>query len=149
MGTNTDLRGLSARSLHRQLSHTMRKTVNFGDAGIGGSNGVLLSSDALPSGAFITSVWVEVVTAFNAGTTNTLTVGTNAGSINNIVSSADLTGNGSASLGTQVTQVLRGAGRSLASAGDTQVSVKYVQTGAAATTGQAVIVIEYEANFPG
>jgi hypothetical protein len=148
MATNTDYRGLSARLDHRQLVHTMRKTVNFGDTGIGGSAGVLLSSDALPLGAFITNVMVEVVTAFNAGTTNTLTVGTNA-SVNNIVSSADLTGNGSASLSTQVTQVGRGFGRALAAAADTQISVKYVQTGGAATTGQAVIIIEYEANLPG
>ena len=145
MATNVDLRGLSARQDPRNVVNTMRKTVNFGDAGI--SSGVLIGPDALPQGAFITNVMVEIVTAFNAGTTNTLTVGTNSTSFNNIVSSADLTGNGTNNLSAQVSQVTRGFGRSLASSADTQVSIKYVQTGTAATTGQAVIVIEYEGGF--
>jgi hypothetical protein len=145
MATNVDYRGLSPRQDPRNVPNTLRKTVNFGDAGI--STGVLIGPDALPQGAFITGVWVEVVTAFNAGTTNTLTVGTNSPNFNNIVASADLPGNGTASLSTGVTQVTRGLGRSLASAADTQVSIKYAQTGTAATTGQAVVVIEYEGGW--
>lgn len=145
MATNVDLRGLSARQDPRNVVNTFRKTVNFGDSGI--STGVAIGPDALPSGAFITNVIVEIVTPFNAVTTNTLTVGTNSTSYNNIVSSADLTGNGSSSLGTQVTQVTRGLGRALAASADTQVFVKYAQTGTAATTGQAVIVIEFEGGW--
>lgn len=145
MATNSDLRGLSARQDPRNVTNTLRKTVNFGDVGI--STGVAIGPDALPQGAFITGVWVEVVTAFNAVTTNTLTVGTVAAAYNNIVASGDLPGNGTASLGTQVTAVGRGQGRSLASAGDTQVFIRYVQTGTAATTGQAVVVIEYEGGW--
>jgi hypothetical protein len=145
VGTNVDNRGLSARADPRNVPNTMRKVVNFNDAGIG--SGVKIGPDALPQGAFITGVWVEVVTAFNANTTNTLTVGTNSASFNNIVSAADLVGNGSASLGAQVTAVGRGLGRSLANAADTNISVMYVQTGTAATTGQAVIVIEYEGGW--
>lgn len=145
MATNVDYRGLAPRQDPRQVTNTLRRTVNFNDAGI--SAGILIGPDALPLGAFITGVFVEVVAAFNAGTTNTLTVGTNSTSFNNIVASGDLPGNGTASLGTQVTQVLRGLGRALASAADTQVSIKYAQTGTAATTGQAVVVIEYEGGW--
>jgi hypothetical protein len=145
MATNVDYRGLSPRQDPRNVPNTLRKTVNFGDTGI--STGVAIGPDALPQGAFITGVWVEVVTAFNAATTNTLTVGTVSTAYNNIVSSADLTGNGSASLSTQVSQVTRGLGRALAAAADVLVYIKYVQTGTAATTGQAVIVIEFEGGW--
>ena len=140
MATNVDLRGLSARQDPRNVSNTIRKTVNFNDTGIG--TGVLIGPDALPQGAFILGVWVEIVTAFNAVTTNVLTVGTNATSYNNIVNAGDVN-----EAATGVTMVTRGLGRSLAAAADTQVFVMYTQTGTAATTGQAVIVIEFEGGW--
>lgn len=142
MATNTA--GTSARRDPRNLTNTLKLTVNFNDTGV--SSGIAFANQ-LPAGAFITGVWVEVVTAFNAATTNTLTVGTNSTSFNNIVASADLVGNGSSSLGAQVTQVTRGLGRSLTAAADIAVSAKYVQTGTAATTGQAIIVIEFEGGW--
>ncbi len=140
MATNVDLRGLSARQDPRNVSNTIRKTVNFNDVGIG--TGVAIGPDALPQGAFILGVWVEIVTVFNAVTTNVLTVGTNAASYNNIVNAGDVN-----ETATGVTQVTRGLGRSLAAAGDTQVFVMYTQSGTAATTGQAVIVIEFEGGW--
>ena len=140
MATNVDLRGLSARQDPRNVSNTIRKTVNFNDTGIG--TGVAIGPDALPQGAFILGVWVEIVTAFNAVTTNVLTVGTNATSYNNIVNAGDVN-----EAATGVTMVTRGLGRSLAAAADTQVFVMYTQTGTAATTGQAVIVIEFEGGW--
>jgi hypothetical protein len=146
MATNVDLRGLSPRQDPRNVTNTLRRTVNFNDAGI--STGVAIGPDALPQGAFITGVFVEVITAFNAGTTNTLTVGTVSTAYNNIVASADLPGNGSSSLTVGTTMVTRGLGRSLANAADVQVFIKYVQTGGAATTGKADVVIEYEGGFP-
>jgi hypothetical protein len=118
----------------------MRKTVNWNDVGIG--TGVVFGPDALPQGAFILGVWVEIVTAFNAGTTNVLTVGTNATSYNNIVNAGDVN-----EAATGVTVVTRGWGRSLTAAADVDVFVMYTQTGGAATTGQAVIVIEFEGGW--
>lgn len=140
MTTNVDVRGLSARQDPRNVSNTMRKTVNFNDVGIG--TGVLIGPDALPQGAFILGVWVEIVTVFNAVTTNVLTVGTNATSYNNIVNAGDVN-----EAATGVTMVTRGLGRSLTAAADTQVFVMYTQTGTAATTGQAIIVIEFEGGW--
>lgn len=145
MASNVDVRGLSARQDPRNVTNTMRKTVNFGDAGI--SSGVKIGPDALPQGAFITGVWVEIVTAFNAGTTNNLTVGTNASSFNNIVAAADIAGGGSNNIPTGVNIVGRGLGRSIAASADTNVTVMYTQTGTAATTGQAVVVIEFEGGW--
>lgn len=128
--------GDQARFQARQVSNTWRRQVNWNDSGIASP----VAGVVLPQGAFITNVMVEVVTAFNAATTNVLTVGTNAGA-NNIVAAADVD---EATPG--VYQVTRGFGRSLTAAGDVTVSVKYAQTGTAATAGQAEIVIEYEAN---
>lgn len=127
-----------ARRDPRQVTNTLRRTLNFND-----SDAALASFfSSLPQGAFILGVMVEVVTAFNAGTTNPLTVGGNATSYNNLVASGDvdLTTVG-------VTEVKRGLGRSVASAADTPVLATYVPTGTAATTGQAVIVIEFEGGW--
>lgn len=125
----------------RQVVNTLKKTVNFNDTGI--ATGVTFDQ-ALPAAAFVLSVMVEVVTAFNAATTNTLVVGTNSSSFNNLVASADLVGNAGTSLGTQISEATRGRGRSIAATAEKVVTVKYTQTGTAATTGQAVIVITYE-----
>jgi hypothetical protein len=140
----TNVLGTAARQDPRQVTNTLKMTVNFNDTGVGSG---LKFSHLLPNGAVITDVLVEVVTAFNAGTTNTLTVGTNAATYNNIMSAADGIGNGSAALGTQVVLPTRGFGRSITNAADIQPFVMYTQTGAAATTGQAIVVIEYEGGW--
>lgn len=87
----------------------------------------------LPAGAMITDLDVRVNTAFNAGTTNALNVGTAAG-------------------GTQVFTDAATAGArqptipALSFAADTDIFVQFAQTGTAATAGQADIVICYAPN---
>ena len=127
-----------AREYHTQQVHYIRKTVNFNDAGI--SAGVVIG--ALPKGAQIIDVVANVVTAFNAGTTNVLTVGTNASSYDDIAGSGDI--NEASATGQRVT-----TGLGLEFSADTDVYVMYAQTGAAATAGQAVIVIAYVPNNDG
>jgi hypothetical protein len=134
----TNSTGSSARQLPWQATHTKRYAVNFSDPGLAAGVPFL----TLPQGAYITDVQVEVVTGFNAGTTNVLTVGTNNPSYNNMISSADVN-----PANTGVTVATRGWGRSLASAADTGVFVTYTSTGAAATQGQAVIIVEFEGNL--
>ena len=132
--------GTNARQDPRQVVNTLKKTVNFGDVGI--AAGVAFDNP-LPQGAFILGVLVEIVTAFNAGTTNVLTVGTvNAPPYNNIVNAADVNEGA-----TGIYDVTRALGRSLTAAGDVTVFAQYTQTGTAATTGQAIIVIEYEGGW--
>lgn len=131
--------GTNARQDPRQVVNTLKKTVNFNDAGV--AAGVAFDN-YLPQNAFIENVLVEITAVFNATTTNVLTVGTNGPSYNNIVAAGDLN---EAALG--VTQVLRGWGRSLTAAGDVLPYAMYTQTGTAATTGQAVIVIFYEGGW--
>lgn len=139
MATDTTPVSPQSRRNPRQVVNTLKKTVNYNDSGI--STGIAFD-ESLPLGAFIMSVQVEVVTAFNAATTNVLTVGTNSTSYNNIVSAADVD-----EASTGVTDVTRGRGRSIAAAAEKAVFVKYTQSGTAATAGQAVIVITYEGGW--
>lgn len=139
MATNTAATVPPPRQDSRQVSNTLKKTVNFNDAGI--STGVAFDN-SLPLGAFITGCWVEVVTLFNAGSTNVLTVGTNASTYNDIVNAADVNEGA-----TGVTAVARGLGRSIAATADKVVRAMYTQTGTPATTGQAVVVIEFEGGW--
>lgn len=131
--------GTNARQDPRQVLNTLKKTVNFNDAGIAAG---LPFDNYLPQNAFIENVLVEVVTVFNAATTNVLTVGTVGATYNNIVAAAD------ANEGVVgVYQATRGWGRSLTAAGDVLPYAQYTQTGGAATTGQAIIVLFYEGGW--
>lgn len=132
MATNTQ--GHPARQLSTQQVNYLRKTVNFNDPGI--ATGVPIRN-WLPKGAQILRTVVTIQTAFNAATTNVLTVGTNASSYNDIVASGDVD---ETTLG--ATTVLTGAKLNALSA-DKQAYIMYTQTGTAATTGKASIVIEY------
>jgi hypothetical protein len=135
----TGVLGTNARQDPRQVVNTLKKTVNFNDAGI--ATGVAFDNP-LPQNAFIENVLVEIVVVFNAGTTNVLTAGTNGASYDNIVAAGDIN---EAALG--VTRVDRALGRSLTAAGDVTPYVRYTQTGTAGTTGQAIVVIFYEGGW--
>jgi hypothetical protein len=127
--------GTTARQLPYQVVHTLRIKVNYNDAGIAAGVG----KQWLPKGAIITSTSVHVGTAFNAGTTNVLTVGTNAGNYDNIVAAADADETALA-----ITNAIKPTGTALGPlAADARVFVKYTQTGTAATAGSATVLIHY------
>jgi hypothetical protein len=147
MATNSP--GSTARQDPRNVTNTIRALINFGDSGL--SAGVQIG--VLPQGAFILGWLFEVVTAFNAGTTNPVSVGSNAAAYTNIMAAAD---NTPGTPGIYQDPVVAGppstrvrAGRSIASAGDTPILIKYAPTGTAATTGQGVFVLEFEGGFVG
>lgn len=131
MATNTA--GTAARALSFQAVHYLRKTVTYSDAGI--ATGIAFPAP-LPAGAQILSTYVNVLTAFNAQTTNVLTVGQNSSSYNDIAGSGDIT---EGSTGMQV--VTTGGGLDITT--DVTPYVKFTQTGTAATAGKARIVIAY------
>lgn len=135
----TGVQGVVPRQDPRQVSNTLKKTINYNDVGI--ASGVAFEN-WLPQGAFIMSVICEIVAAFNAATTNVLTVGTNATDYNNIIAGGDVP---EGAIG--VTRVDRAIGRGLASAGNVRPYAKYTQTGTAATAGQAVVLIEFEGGW--
>lgn len=134
-------RTIPARSLTEQAVNYYRITVNFNDQNIGAAQ----QFGSLPGGAYITQIDAHVLTAFNAGTTNVITVGTTKASANEIVAS----GISGAPLATGVIHLTSAAGLGMAVTNVTTpvpLFVKYAQTGTAASTGQIVIVISYIPN---
>lgn len=124
-----------AQQYHQNLVHYLRKEVNYSDPGM--ATGIVIGR--LPTNAQITQALARVRTTFNAGTTNVLTVGTNASNYDNIFGTADIAegsvANNAAPLANlQEAQV------------EADVFVKYTQTGTAATQGKAVIHIAYTVN---
>lgn len=117
-------------------------TVNFNDPRI--ASGVWF--DTLPKNAFIISIDAQVTTAFNAGTTNVLTVGATPTS-NEIVASGITAG----TVGIYHLTTAAGLGNTVTNNptyqtqlnGVVPVYVKYAQTGTAATAGSVTIVIAF------
>ncbi len=119
----------NARQFHTQQVHYLRRRVNFNDAGIG--TGTLVGT--LPAGSMIVSQNVRVSTAFNAGTTNALNVGTTAGGTQLFTDAA--------TAGARTPTIAN-----LSFAADQDIFVQYAQTGTAASAGVADIVIGYVPN---
>lgn len=88
----------------------------------------------IPSGAVVIGTIVDVVTVFNAATTNVLVVGT-ATDDDHYVAAADV--DETTAAGTLVMD------KSETLSADTAVYAKYTQTGTAATTGQARVTVLY------
>lgn len=131
----TGTAGTTARRSSVQMVHYLRMVINFNDTGI--SSGV--GKQYLPAGAIIVGTDAYVNTVFNAATTNVLTVGTNSTSYNNIIAAADVD-----ETATGLTQNVKPTGTALGPlAADVQVFAKFAQTGTAATTGKAYVIIKY------
>ena len=104
-------------------------TVGFTKAGVG------ITIGCIPAGAVLAQVKWQVITAFNAVTTNVITVGSNA-TVDNILSASDVT-EGSIGAG------LSSTGLPLFFANDTPINALYAFTGAAPTAGRFAVVIPY------
>lgn len=123
-----------------------RVTINFNDPRI--ASGVWFGT--IPPSSYILAIDAYVTTAFNAGTTNVITVGHTAASANEVVASGITAGTPG------VYHLTSAAGLGLATTANatyqTQLNsavplyVKYAQTGTAATTGVATIVITFAKN---
>lgn len=135
MSASTSLNtGQPARDFLFGTVQHLVKTVNFNTLGVATADTVKVGT--LPNGAQILSATVRIKTAFNAATTNVLTVGTSAGSDADIVSAADVNEGA-----TGTTVVYRGC--DLDFTADTAIYAQYAQTGTAATAGVAYVVISY------
>lgn len=129
----------------QQLSY-YRITVNWNDQNIGSAQ----QFGMLPPNAYIFAIDAYVNTAFNAGTTNAVTIGTTKTNANEIVATGI---NGTTSIATGGYHLTSAAGLGTAvSMGGTWLNtnmplfVKYAQTGTAATAGSVVIIITYASN---
>lgn len=126
------------RVYHTQQVHYIRKLVNYNTTGI--AAGIIIGT--LPAGAQITHVATNVTTAFNAATTNVLTVGTTATG-GEIATSAE---NAAGTAGYK--QPVAGQALAVPTV-DKDVYMSYTQSGTAATAGSATVVISYVPNNDG
>ena len=117
------------RQYHQQMIHFLRQSIVFGD------NGTAVTVGAIPSGSVILKPLsgVAVSTAFDAGTTNTLNIGTSAD--DNLYGTL-------LALGTTTFVPLDENVSNLVSA-DTTITATVVLTGTAATAGAGEVVIAY------
>lgn len=122
-----------ARLLNTQQIHYLRKGITFAD------NGVEVEVGTIPAGALVLKPisGVQVVTVFNAGTTNTLNIGSQT-PVNDDDLYATLLALGVAAF-VPVDEAIGG----FRVAQDTTITATVVLTGAAATTGDAEVVIAY------
>lgn len=109
--------------------------VQFDTAGIASAIKVDTISAAADSPVQI-EVSAQVITAFNAVTTNVLTAGTDAASANQWLAAGDITE------GTPGFYPANNVVKKFRLTANTDIYVKYTQTGTAATTGSAVIIVK-------
>lgn len=113
----------------------LRRTITFDMAQLIASPGIPIG--AMPAGAIPGGAVVTIETAFNAGTTNVMNIGS-------VASSAGLAGNAAILAGaTGYKPGLTGALTGLPLAADTIFYALYAPTGTAATTGKAHIILPY------
>lgn len=134
MTTNTA--GSQARQDPRPVSNTMRISIAFNTA----ATGVFVPLGVLPKGAWVIAAELSIDTAFNAGTTNTIDVGTQ-GTPTQFFSGA---AGGSTGVSSAAASTL---GKAAAAAADTVVGMRYNFTGTAPTAGSAEALIEFEGGF--
>ena len=103
------------------------------------TNATAVTIATIPAGAQIQNIHIDVTTAFNAATTNTVTVGTST-SAAAYVSATSVGATGRASVATT------GVYSAWANTGTSDVSatITYSQTGTAATAGAARVTIVYK-----
>lgn len=125
------------RQTQLQVTHKLDVTVNYNDPNVGSGEQVV---GYIPQGAFVLRAYLAVITAFNAGTTNTLSVGFTAGGTD--LFNAQAAGAPAVASATinETNAIADEAG------GGLPVYVEYTQTGTAASAGQARLVIEYSPN---
>ena len=103
------------------------------------SDATAVAIATIPAGAQIVDINIDVTTAFNAGTTNTVTVG-KTGTAAAFVTATSVGSAGRASVATT------GVYSAWASTGSSDVSatITYSQTGTAASAGAARVTIVYK-----
>lgn len=143
MTTDTAQISPPVRQDPRQVINTLKRTLNFNDADIAKA----AFDNALPKSSFVTQVQAEIVTAFNAGSTNPITVGTNGpATYNNLLASGDITAATPAVYQISAASTAK-LGRAFAASADVPVFATYIPTGTPVTTGVAVIVICFEGGW--
>lgn len=131
-------RNIPARQNLSQQESYYRITVNFSDPFPASQKfGRLLQN------TFITGIACHVTTAFNAGSTNVVTMGTSATGAELIDGATSTKSINEASATYQQITKIDTLGVSVTSAADVDLYVRYVQTGTAATAGVVTCAINF------
>ena len=131
MGTNTT--GSDARDFGQQLMHFCRASFAYNTPNIATDGTIKVGT--IPAGSIIVMAGIKVTTAFNAGTTNTINVGT-ASDHDAVIDELDITASAAE---WQVSY----RGGDVTFTADTPLYVTYDQTGDAATAGAGEVVVMY------
>lgn len=132
MPTNTA--GTAARDLMLPVTQAISISLAFNTSGA--SSGVKIGT--IPSGAIILRWTARILTAFNAGSTNPITIGTTATGAQ-VAASASIT---SGTAGNYTGAPANSTGWA-AFAADQDIFTAYIPTGTAASAGSAIITVEY------
>lgn len=127
----------TGRQTQYQVTHKVDVTVNWNDPNIGSGEQVI---GYIPKGAFVLRVTGAIITPFNAATTNTLSLGFSAGGTDLVNAQAAGAQAVFSGVMTELNSIADEA------SADQPIYATYNQTGAAATAGQARLVIEYSPN---
>lgn len=132
LATATVQAGGASPSNQGLVVSTQTQTITYG------ADGTATTLFTVPAGSQILSLHIDVTTAFNAGTTNTVKIG-KTGAATQFVTATDVTSLGRASVATT------GAYANWANVGTSDVTLiaTYNQTGTAASTGAARITVVY------
>lgn len=127
--------GSTARELPYQVVHYLRKSITFAD------NGTAVTVGVIPAGATILkpASGVNVDVAFNAGTSNTLNIGTTAD--DNLYGTLLAVGS--------IAFVPLDEAVAMTVSADTTITATVVLTGTAATAGNGEVIIAYIPNNDG
>lgn len=127
---------VSARQYHTQQTHFFRKAISYTD------NGSAVTLGKLPAGAIIINAGVVVTTAFNAGSTNVLDIGTSS---DDDGLATDL------ALGTvgRIAADEFATSDDLYSTSEVTLTATVALSGTAATTGAGFVYVEFIPNIDG
>jgi hypothetical protein len=124
--------GLARGRRDVQAVQFVQKSISFDTPGI--ASGIPFD-DAVPDGAEIVDALVGVKTAFNAASTNVVTLGMNGTTANDLLGASDVTEGTPGGYRAPAVNVMKTV------SGNTFPYVKYTQTGTAATTGAAKCMV--------
>lgn len=126
---------IPARITEHQVVHYLRYELAFNTPGA--TAGVQIGT--LPAGAQVVDITVNVKTAFNAGTTNPVTIGTTA--------TGEEIGTSAAVIAGTIGGKRLTTGLNVQPASDQPVYVSYIPTGTAATTGLMTVYVGFIPNL--
>ena len=124
-------RNTPARDMGYDIVQHLTKKISYLDGATGA-----VTVGVLPPKAIVTDVWAVVTTAFNAGSTNSVDIGT-SGDTNGFATGLSTTAAGRIAADEMATS------NDLYSTSEVTVVATHVQTGTAATAGEGFVVVEY------